>query len=674
MLRQRQSLKAERQQRRQTKQTKRAAKATALATQEINAVSQLSPTLSTPFVPSVSVLFRLFSVVRIIGALSAPIQDCDEVYNYWEQLHFLQFGWGKQTWEYAPQFALRSYGFLYIYKALAWVLHLGVGFRSKVQVFYALRVAMGVVSAACEAVVVRRVAEVDGRVAVWMAVGMVGMAGLWHQAVALLPSSFAMYWCMLGMAATMQVPGRGRIRTLGFCAFAVAAACGWPYAAVAAVPAAIEELLWALRSRQFRHLAVVMAVGAGTVFSCVALMAAVDSYYYGKPVVAAWNQVAYNVFGGTAGGDSTLYGTEPWHFYLRNGLLNGSLLMVLALASAPLWLIYQMVLMRAAQKASSDAARDAARKLRDRHVLLLFRLAPFHLALLVFSLQPHKEERFLSIVYPHMCFNAAAALSLLQPLGVWLRDLLPVSRGSRNGDVGRWTRIVGWSVVCVAAVLGFLRMAALSQYYGAPIRAFIALQASVSNNSNNQSGSLPLLPLGPSIKTLVGAKPIDYLPGAPEIRTVCMGREWHHFPSSYWLPQNFRLQFVSWDGAAGLLPGDFVPVSSSGSVRASTMAERRDFNALNRWEPTHAENSTVTCDYFVGVKDGSGMVDDVVWETVACVPMLDAPNSRLVARALYVPMRVARLLDFAVTGKNSSGGAGWLRWNSMCVMSRRKAY
>ena len=28
------------------------------------------------------------------------IHDCDEVYNYWEPLHYLLYGYGKQTWEY----------------------------------------------------------------------------------------------------------------------------------------------------------------------------------------------------------------------------------------------------------------------------------------------------------------------------------------------------------------------------------------------------------------------------------------------------------------------------------------------------------------------------------------------------------------------------------------------
>ncbi|KAJ2505403.1 mannosyltransferase, partial [Coemansia sp. RSA 2049] len=111
------------------------------------------------YVPSASVLFRILAVVRIAGALMAPIQDCDEVYNYWEPLHLLQFGSGKQTWEYAPQYALRSYGFLYVYKWAAQAMHLAIGFRTKPQVFYALRLAMALACAGCETLFVRRIAD-----------------------------------------------------------------------------------------------------------------------------------------------------------------------------------------------------------------------------------------------------------------------------------------------------------------------------------------------------------------------------------------------------------------------------------------------------------------------------------------------------------------------------------
>ena len=40
------------------------------------------------------------AVLRYMSASSNIIHDCDEVFNYWEPLHFLLYKTGFQTWEY----------------------------------------------------------------------------------------------------------------------------------------------------------------------------------------------------------------------------------------------------------------------------------------------------------------------------------------------------------------------------------------------------------------------------------------------------------------------------------------------------------------------------------------------------------------------------------------------
>lgn len=45
--------------------------------------------------------------LRFSAGLWSTIQDCDEVFNYWEPLHLLLFGKGLQTWEYSPVYAIR---------------------------------------------------------------------------------------------------------------------------------------------------------------------------------------------------------------------------------------------------------------------------------------------------------------------------------------------------------------------------------------------------------------------------------------------------------------------------------------------------------------------------------------------------------------------------------------
>ncbi|KAJ2816773.1 hypothetical protein GGI24_005618, partial [Coemansia furcata] len=328
---------------------------------------------------SLVVAFGVLSVVRVVGALTSPIMDCDEVFNYWEPLHFVLHGWGKQTWEYAPQFALRSYAYVEQHRALLALL----GPLTRAQQFYAVRVALALACAFCEAVFVGAVGRhVGGRTARYTLLGLLGMAGMFHAAGALLPSSLAMCLGMLGSAAAMRAPGAGGRVKWAVCAFAAAAVWAWPYAAVVAVPFVVEEAC--VRPR---HLLASAAMGVGAVGAVAAVAAGVDSWYYGRWTLAAWNQIAYNVLG-HGGGSSALYGTEPWHFYVKNGLLNANVVMALALIALPLC----MALRRGA---------------------LLFCVLPFYAALGVFSVQPHKEERFFSIVYPHMCLNAAVSLTLL---------------------------------------------------------------------------------------------------------------------------------------------------------------------------------------------------------------------------------------------------------------------
>ena len=64
-------------------------------------------------------LFHLSSKIVSSFIYPSPIQDCDEVFNYWEPLHYMLHGFGFQTWEYSPRFALRSWGFIKLFDQLS---------------------------------------------------------------------------------------------------------------------------------------------------------------------------------------------------------------------------------------------------------------------------------------------------------------------------------------------------------------------------------------------------------------------------------------------------------------------------------------------------------------------------------------------------------------------------
>jgi len=54
-------------------------------------------------------LFFIFATVHVIGATINHIDDTDEVYGYYEPLHYLLYGKGMQTWEYSPTYAIRYF-------------------------------------------------------------------------------------------------------------------------------------------------------------------------------------------------------------------------------------------------------------------------------------------------------------------------------------------------------------------------------------------------------------------------------------------------------------------------------------------------------------------------------------------------------------------------------------
>ena len=59
-----------------------------------------------------SVCLAVLLIPRLLAAYFSPVADCDETFNYWEPVHFMLFGFGQQTWEYSPVYALRSYAYL----------------------------------------------------------------------------------------------------------------------------------------------------------------------------------------------------------------------------------------------------------------------------------------------------------------------------------------------------------------------------------------------------------------------------------------------------------------------------------------------------------------------------------------------------------------------------------
>jgi len=215
--------------------------------------------------------FYLFLIANIISALFAPIQDCDETFNYWEPAHYLSHGYGLQTWEYSPDYALRSWFYIILHALVGNARRL-LPRSTKVAEFYAIRYGLAFVCALCQSWLWRIISvTLNPRIAMLFLVATVASPGNFNASTAFLPSSFAMYLAMLGAAAFMN--WRGGLKTSqGIWWFAVGGIVGWPFAAALCLPFAAEEFIFASMSDKDRFIEALKRLFRGVIGGLVAMV------------------------------------------------------------------------------------------------------------------------------------------------------------------------------------------------------------------------------------------------------------------------------------------------------------------------------------------------------------------------------------------------------------------
>eukprot|EP00958_Prasinococcus_capsulatus_P005145 scaffold497_cov368-Prasinococcus_capsulatus_cf.AAC.9 len=154
-----------------------------------------------------------------------------------------------------------------------------------------------------------------------------------------------------------------------------------------------------------------------------------------------------------------------------------------------------------------------------------------------------QEERFMYLVYPQLCAAASIALGLVVRVAETMDDSWAMAR-----RLGKPLARACVAVAFVAAAaVSLSRVVALHRYYGAPMTMYRHLPHSVAVSDAGQP-----------------------------IATVCVGAEWHRFPSSFFFPDSsYRIGFLE-SGFHGLLPSVrpanpacLVRVLISGSVWAA---------------------------------------------------------------------------------------------------------
>ncbi|KAI9908261.1 hypothetical protein PsorP6_002802 [Peronosclerospora sorghi] len=554
------------------------------------------------WLPSVETAMSVLIIPRAVSALFSPIADCDETFNYWEPLHYLLYGFGFQTWEYSPLYALRSYVYLmvhyWIVRVTALASLLGLLIDQKPLLFYGLRTALGLLSAYAEASFYSSTSKTFGRdTARYLLYMLVLNAGIYHASTAFLPSTFTMVLFMLFSSAWMN-----RSHYLALVYGIVAVLCGWPYVGVLFIVFAFET---------FYTRGWIQSIFVGGILGAAILVLEllVNFYYYQRWVLPAWNIIVYNVLSSDT--DSTLYGTEPLSYYIWNLALNFN---VVALVAVPAALF--VFLMPENYYATSK-------------VLLLAYISPMYIWMAIMLTQAHKEERFLTPVYPLFCLSAAITLSaFVHRIKCCFRHAPTVSN-----------RL---SLFIVVGTLGFYSMLSVSRVasnminFHAPLRVYHYLYAKVLPNPED-------------------TKLLDGLNTArPEV-TLCLLKEWHRFPTSFFIPSNrTKVQFVK-SSFSGLLPKPFEEHENGTSIIPSAMNNR------NQEEPSRYV-AIETCDYVVDLnlphqKETKLWKDPATWELVHSEPFLDVAQSKSPYRSFYIPILTPRNVhyaDYAIYKRKSS--------------------
>ncbi|KAI1209582.1 glycosyltransferase family 22 protein [Annulohypoxylon truncatum] len=555
----------------------------------------------TPFMIEPIKAFYVFLIANFIAALFAPIQDCDETFNYWEPTHYLSHGYGLQTWEYSPDYSIRSWSYIALHAIVGNIRRL-LPQSTKVSEFYFIRYILAFVCSLCQVLLFRVVSfTLNPRIGLFFLMATVMSPGNFHASTAYLPSSFAMYTTLLGTAAFMN--WRGGIKTSwGIWWFAVGGILGWPFASALCAPFLIEEGIFAvvalLRDRQ-RFYEAVVRVSRGVIAALLLLAGdtAINTFFYKKVEVVSWNIVKYNIFSSTGG--PNLYGTEPWTFYFRNLTINFNMWFILALLSLPLFLI---------QKAFSAKQHGFQSGIRT----VVF-LSPFYMWLGIFTIQPHKEERFMYPMYPFVALNAAIGFHILLS-GFGNSD--PKTLIGKIPARLKLLTVVG--VLFLSLNIGIARILGVFLAYSAPLKLYQPLGAGVFG----QQG--------------LGGRG-DH---------VCFGKEWYRFPSSYFLPRDMHAKFIRSE-FRGLLPGEFSEARTGFGFWSGTWLPTKGMNDRNE-EDMSKYVDIRQCSFLVDTQypenhdplppnEPDYIADEENWEIVKCEPFLDAGRTHLVARVLWVP-------------------------------------
>lgn len=259
---------------------------------------------------------------------------------------------------------------------------------------------------------------------------------------------------------------------------------------------------------------------------------------------------------------------------------------------------------------------------KNRYKVLITVSLPLLIWSLIFGSQPHKEERFLYPVYPLLILSSSLLLTLIFPMVTF------VSKGIAANKINskHIEKLVQLLFAFSVGMVSILRIINLVENYSTPLSVHREISTlPVSNISVN----------------------------------VCTGREWYHFPNSFFLPDNYRLKFIR-SGFDGLLPGDFL---EGASLKASTSSIPPNMNNKNQYSDDKVIDFD-ECSYYIDnsqaanlevgepnivERSGKELKVNKGWSVVQCQNIINpSGTSSGIGKLLWIPEYVRSLIPYNV--------------------------
>jgi alpha-1,2-mannosyltransferase len=293
-------------------------------------------------------------------------------------------------------------------------------------------------------------------------------------------------------------------------------------------------------------------------------------------------------------------------------VLNFNIIFALSLLTPIVIILHYLIFIRS--KIGSDPAYGRT------HFRYLLYVSPFHVWFSFFTSLPHKEERFLFVVYPVCCLAAAVtleySLQIVDYIFYGSNIIEDKSTKNRSFDIvtlpepilrrSIFTRIIAVLIIITAVIVSLSRTISVISNYRAPLDVYAKLSEHIAANE-------------PANKQI----------------NVCVGKEWYRFPSNFFMPRDgVQLRFLRTD-FRGLLPKPFQQGADATSAIPTTM------NDENREEMDRYVDIS-KCHYVVDLdledqREEHYIEDTNTWSIVAEEPFLDAAHSPTLARAFYIP-------------------------------------